>query len=214
MANSRRFQKLRTELTRLRKHFLPKTWNPTGSYSQRGIDYSRAYRILAHAEIEAFIENILLDVVEKKYSEWVKQKKATFVITCLLAASKFGWQDSEIDISPISPLKIRRDDESINQLIERIVEQYRQIVKDNNGIMDKDLKRLLMPAGISLSDLDQTWLNDMNSFGGQRGFFAHSSRLGITNLPDPKTEFDNIQKLLPGLDLLDKKVLEIGKSKQ
>lgn len=57
--------------------------------------------------------------------------------------------------------------------------------------------------------LDQTWLNDMNSLGGQRGFVAHTSRLGVTTPPDPKTEKDTIDKLLIGLGELDRIIAEL-----
>ena len=115
------------------------------------------------------------------------------------------------DLISIDPPRIKKDDDSIDQIIERAVEQYRRIVEDNNGIRTRDLKRLLMPVGIALSDLDQTWLNSMNSLGGQRGFVAHKSRLGIRNLPDPKTENDAVNDLLVGLQELDEMVVEIRK---
>jgi hypothetical protein len=138
----------------------------------------------------------------------------SFVITCLIAASKTGWQDAETETLELKPLdikqiKIRRDDDSIHQMIERAVNQYREIVKENNGIKTSDLKRLIMPVGIALSDLDQTWLNSMNSFGGQRGFVAHTSRLGVKNPPDPKTEKDTVDNLLKGLKDLDDILLKL-----
>ena len=181
MANSQRFRQLKAELRRLGRHFLPKDWDPTGTYSERMLDRARAFRILAHAEIEYFIENIILDIVEEEYKEWVASKKPSSVMICLIASSKLGWQDVETQeqgLTPLDPPKIRKDDESIEQMIKRSVEQFREIIKDNNGIRSRDLKRILMPVGIALSDLDQTWLNDMNSLGGQRGFVAHTSRLG------------------------------------
>lgn len=212
MASSRRFRQMRSELRRLREHFLPPRWDPTGAYSERKLDRTRAYRILAHAEIEFFLENLLLDLVERDYNDWRTNKTPSHTMICLLAASKLGWDDLEtesMELKEILPPRIRKGDASIVFMIDRAVSQYREIVKDNNGIKSKNLKRLIMPLGISLSDLDQIWLNDMNSFGGRRGFIAHTSRLGVTNLPDPRAEKQTVDGLLIGLSELDELVLQL-----
>jgi len=209
MPNTQRYRQLKSELRRLRSNFLPRTFDPTGVYSDRKLDRARAFRILAHAEIEFFIEKIALDVVEREYQNWLHAKKPSYVLICLMASCKVGWQDTEteeLELHRIDPPKIKRDDDSINEIIERAVQQYRDIVEENNGIKTQNLKRLLMPLGIALSDLDQTWLNNMNSFGGRRGFIAHTSRLGITNPPDPKTERDAVDMLIDGLNDLDNQI--------
>jgi len=206
MASSPKYKQLKAELNRLRRHFLPKNFDPTGYYSDRRLDRTRAYGLLAHAEIEFYIENITLDIVEREYESWSKHKQPSSIIICLLAACKIGWQDietKELELNFIDPPKIKKDDESINLIIERAVTQHKNIVRENNGIKSQNIKRLLMPLGIAISDLDPTWINDMNSFGGQRGFIAHTSRIGLKNLPDPKTEKDAVDRLLTGLKDLD-----------
>ncbi len=129
-----------------------------------------------------------------------------------MAASKVGWQDVEtepLDLGRIDPPIIKKEDTAIDQIIERAVEQYRDIVRNNNGIMERNLKRLLMPVGIALSELDQTWLNNMSSFGGKRGFVAHTSRLVVTTPPDPQTEKQTVDVLLAGLKGLDEMVNQL-----
>ena len=37
---------------------LPEKFSPTGDYSDRQLDRARGFRLLAHAEIEAFLEDI------------------------------------------------------------------------------------------------------------------------------------------------------------
>lgn len=206
MASSLRFRQLKTEVGRLRRHFLPQKWDPTGTYSERKLDRVRAFRVLAHAEIEYFIEKAILDLVEREYDDWKSSKKPAYVVICLIAATKSGWQDIESmreGLATLDAPKIKKDDSSIQEWIERAMEQFRKIVEENNGIKSRDLKRLLMPVGIALSDLDQVWLNDMNSFGGQRGFVAHTSRLGVSIPLDPSTENDSVYRLLAGLETLD-----------
>ena len=213
MPTSQRYKQLRQELARLRRHFLPSKWDPTGQYSDRKIDRARAYRILAHAEIEYFIENICLDVVNREYNAWTASKKPSYVVTCLAIASMAGWEDAEtadLEAKYVSPIKIRRDDDSIIQIVERSVKQYRYIVKNNNGIKKRDIKRLIMPLGISLADLDATWLNSMESMAGRRGLLVHTSRVGVTTPPDPLSEKQTVDGLMEGLRQLDQVVAESG----
>ena len=56
MSSSSRFRTLTKELNRLERQFLPKI-NPTGIYSDRQLALTIAYRVLAHAEIEAYLED-------------------------------------------------------------------------------------------------------------------------------------------------------------
>lgn len=213
MAKSLRFTQLQGEIRRLRRHLLPRQWNPTGSYSERIADRARAFRVLSHAEIEYFIENVILDAVEKKYLEWKGARLPSYVMTCLLAASKVDWVDTEasaVGIIPLTGAKIKKDDHSIHDMIDRAVKQYRNIVDDNHGIKPANLKRLIMPVGIALSDLDPTWLNHMDTFGAKRGAIAHRSRLGLSVPLDPKTESDTVDLLLVGLKELDAMIVSVG----
>jgi hypothetical protein len=216
MANSRRYRQLLSQLHQLRKNYLPRNWDPTGNYSPRKYHLILAYRLFAHAEIESFLEDIILELVEKKFDTWKRTKKPNYIMICILAASKCGWQDietNEMSLRTIEPPKIKKDDNSITDWIERAVYQFKdEIIKKNHGIQMSDIKRLIMPLGISMADLDQTWLTSMQSFGGQRGFVAHTSRLGIRTLPDPKTELETVEKhLIPGIKILDEKIFKIDK---
>jgi hypothetical protein len=209
MPTSIRFRQLRSELRRLRLHLLPDRWDPTGSYSDRQLDRARAYRILAHAEIEAFIEDVALAKVEQRYVEWQTAQKPSYVIICVVAATVLGWADAEtIDkgLPVLSLSKLNTKGDSINLVIDGAVKQYQEIVSNNNGIKSGNLKRLLMPIGIALSDLSGTWLNTMDSFGGRRGSVAHSSRVGLKSVPDPQDENATINLLLQGLKDLDTRI--------
>ncbi len=54
---SARFLLLGRRINKLQKHFIPKRFSPTASYSDRQRDHARAFRLLAHAEIEAYLED-------------------------------------------------------------------------------------------------------------------------------------------------------------
>ena len=61
---------LRSRIRELRNHFLPKLFDPTGSYSARQLDRARAFRLLAHAEIEWYLELVSSETANKAYEAW------------------------------------------------------------------------------------------------------------------------------------------------
>src|SRR5690242_7123393 len=86
MARSAGLRELERRLRELRLHLLPSKFDPTGTYSPRVIDRARAYRLLAHAEIEACIEELVLDLVTAAYSAWEHDRRPR---TCLIALASF-----------------------------------------------------------------------------------------------------------------------------
>ena len=79
---------------------------------------------------------------------------------------------------------------------------FGHIIKKNHGIKEENLLEILLPVGISESQLDPLWLADMNAFGTARGDVAHRSGT-VYKVIDPHLEFNTVQKLLPGLKKLD-----------
>lgn len=61
MTKSQRFDVLEKELDRLEEQFLPDI-SPIGEYSERDLASTLAYRMFAHAEIEAYLEDRAWDV--------------------------------------------------------------------------------------------------------------------------------------------------------
>ena len=57
-SKSKRFRILEQELKKLRKYFLPHQFDSLGNYRERQIALATAYRVLAHAEFESYLEDI------------------------------------------------------------------------------------------------------------------------------------------------------------
>jgi hypothetical protein len=70
MLLSARFKEMRSRLKELRKHMLPTTFSPTGNYTERQQDHARGYRLLAHAEIEAYLEDVSRATVTEAIRRW------------------------------------------------------------------------------------------------------------------------------------------------
>ena len=86
MSSSSRFRTLTKELNRLKRQFLPKI-NPTGIYSDRQLALTIAYRVFAHAEIEAYLEDRVKKVAIDAKIDWDKRGKTSRTLLSLLAFS-------------------------------------------------------------------------------------------------------------------------------
>jgi hypothetical protein len=198
MSSSSRFRTLTKELNRLKRQFLPKI-NPTGIYSDRQLALTIAYRVLAHAEIEAYIEDRVVEVAIDSVKDWKNRGKTSRTLLSLLAFS-----GQMMDVPPnklASPKGIR-----IDEKIESAVTFFMYTIKHNHGIKEANVLALLLPIGIDIDDLDSDLLATLNTFGKERGLVAHSSATSYrTNqLPDPVNESNRIQQITQGLLQIDR----------
>jgi hypothetical protein len=198
MSSSDRFRTLTKELNRLKRQFLPKI-NPTGTYSERHLALTIAYRVLAHAEIEAYLEDRVGEVAIDAVKDWKNRGKISRTLLSLLAFS-----GQMMDVPPnklASPKGIR-----IDEKIESAITFFMYTIKNNHGIKESNILSLLLPIGVDVDELDSVLLATLNTFGKERGLVAHSSATSYrTNqLPDPANELNIIQLITQGLLQIDK----------
>ena len=207
-----RYQELRSELGRLRRHLLPAKFSPTGSYNDRILDRARAYRVLAHAEIESYLEDEVRDVLQFALRRWKTTGAMNKVLMSLVVAVRFGLADDESAELGVQPASIPRDTE-LHDFVKEAAKRAFQRIDSNNGVQERDLKKLLMLVGVRLSDLDSVWLVSMTTFGKERGQVAHLGRGGLTQQTDPEAELKRVRNdLLPELHALAVKLrgLKVG----
>lgn len=205
------FKELKTRLRELRNHLLPAKYSLTGDYTDRQQDRARGYRLLAHAEIESYLEDVSRETVTQAIKKWKENNKPSIVIVSFLASYHSSWNVTE-EINNEEIMKIARSRKNIKESVAEIIDlaqlQFTKKLKDNHGIKDKNFKTLILPTGINISELDQTWLTNLDSFGTKRGEVAHKAKRtqGAIN---PKDEFDSVMKLLVGIEELDRKIMRI-----
>jgi hypothetical protein len=172
---------------------LPKAFSPTGTYSELQLDRTRGYRLLSHAEIEAFLEERASEVVTRSFDSWRANLKPRHTVICLLA-------------------HLRPSDRPFTTVAEVVgfcFGRFNEIIKGNNGIKEENLQKLLPPVGIDWATIDATWLSTLNSFGTARGEVAHKS-IRVHQPIDPRGEYETVRmRILPGLKELDEEMQDL-----
>ncbi len=207
LPRSVQFRNLERELKFLREQLLPQKFSPTGVYPPRVITRTIAYRVLAHAEFEEYIEKRVWDLALSSIKALETTGRVDRVVACLIA---FSGQKQDFPPETLSPptatqgaswgIKIElleKAKSSLNMLY--------SIIEQNHGMKEKNLLALLLPVGITPPQLDVTWLSTVNSFGQQRGIFAHHSisSYRTTLLPNPQDELNTVRKILSGFRVVD-----------
>lgn len=203
---SKRFILLRKSLRMLQKHFLPAKFSSTGVYSAGAISKTRAYRLFAHAEFEHYFEERSLEVASCSFKKWELKRVASKTLLSLVLYSGRDMPLPPASLKSPQPSGQANHDELLD-LMKRVKKAYsafQNIVRNNNGIKEVDILRLLLPIGVDYKDLDPIWIATINSFGKARGEFAHTSMaMAINNPPDPKDEFTKVCYILDEVKRLD-----------
>lgn len=201
---SQLFLKLQRAIARAEKNFMPPDLDGRIFFDEKHYYHANAFCMICHAEIEEYIEEVIRYTAKKNFLR-VKNGngKQTFVIHIL------GWYVFEHLLEPdkISYKKLvaKYDKGSLIEILDDCQVSLNTIISKNHGIREDNLKKLLTPLGINLDMLDQSWLNDMDSFGKLRGGFAHKG-FGVQTSIDPRLATQKVESLLVGLKELDKKL--------
>jgi hypothetical protein len=192
---SKKFTKLKSRLHELRRNllsFLPYPPISKVSYTDQELDSTRAYIVLAHAEIESYCEELVRNKVDAAKAAFDAGRQVTPVLRRLLAyhvgKNKKSW--SEVRSPSLA-------------IVSAAAQGHISTIRQNNGIRRSDLEKLLFPVGVLETGLDTIWLAQMDSFGIRRGGMAHSG-VGAVAAPDPLTELTTVNQLLSGLLKLDR----------
>lgn len=205
-SKSKLFRILEQELKKLRKHFLPRQFDPQGNYSERQIALATAYRILAHAEFESYLEDRVLEIATNALTIWNNKKQTTITLVCLFAFSGLTLEKPPDSLTTSQQAKILEEKLKLDRKLSKVFGSFKNSVKNNHGIREKNILLLLLPIGVNSDDLDKVWLQEMNDFGAKRGEFAHQSASNYKTRqpPDPRNELEMVNRLLQGLIDIDR----------
>jgi len=187
ISKSQKFLDLQKNIQTIEKHLMPKI-KISGSYTDREKNLIRGYRLLVHAEIEYYFEAIAKEIVLSSQQKWVKTRKPSHILTALFAFTSN--KNPDIPETYDDKQHIFLEDRITNS-----VSTFMGYLNQNHGIKQKNLLKILLPLGISITDIDPTWLMDMDTFGDDRGDVAHKS-IKVQNSIDPYSEKKRVERFL------------------
>jgi hypothetical protein len=163
----------------------------TGRYSPQQHDYTKAFLLLVHAELESYFEDRARALATNAQSKFQHKGVCTPVLSRLIVYHHA--QKSEL--GPIS-----------NDAVKKAINYYLGCLDNNHGIREKHLRTIFLPLGLSHQDLDALLVAACNQLSQKRGDFAHAS-FKTHQQVDPKTERENIRlNILPELRKLEKRL--------
>lgn len=236
MANSKLWNQLKVRLLALESQ-LPST-SGVGSYSPQEQDTARGYTILAHAELEFYLEEACKAIVMSSVREWKSSQAISPVLFALMLSYFWNWGEPSKDLSrcfvspkfflhlwlsgiskaPVASIfgglsrpSGARKKLVVGKMIDGIHEAYLNCVEKNHGVKQDNLCNLLVPLGIDPTGLDPVWLTNMDQFGEMRGESVHKGvSFRVARAIDPPTELSRVKALLPELEKLDKDFCFLG----
>jgi hypothetical protein len=165
-----------------------------------------SFRLLCHGEIEVYFETRSREVANLIFAGWNASQRVSYPTICML-----GFSGQEMRSPPATvkkPSQRQKDWEDyirVGGRIRKSVDAYLNYVnRQNHGVDEEDLLRMLMPIGFSVLLLDEPFLLQINNFVRDRGEAAHNSVLGqVTRGVDPRDEFKMVSDLLISLGPID-----------
>jgi hypothetical protein len=192
---SKRYTDLQRRLQELSRHllsFLPPPPQSKTSYTDQELDFTRSYIVLVHAEIEAFCEEMASEKARKAKQEFQANGKVTPVLRRMVAYYVGKNRKSWNEVASPAP-----------QTVDSAADSFLDGIRANHGVKRENLEKLFYPLGVPEPKLNTTWLAQMDSFGSNRGGWAHKS-IKALNPPDPHTELTTVNQLLQGLLQVDR----------
>jgi hypothetical protein len=183
MPSSTRFQQLDTRIKEIETNLLPAI-NIAGNYSNQEIDFTRSYCLLCHAEIEAYLEDITLEVVRVIFTFWKSNNS----------------QIPDFIFNMVCYYKNKSEMKgSASQIVHLSMKAFEDAINKNHGIKSHNLDNIFLPIGYSM---DKTLMTVLHSFGDTRGDIAHKSFQTQQQI-DPQTEKNNINTIVKELAKFD-----------
>jgi hypothetical protein len=154
---------------------------------------------LSHAEIETYLEEWAKSIARVAELTWTSSGKIAKPLSFLLATLGERIEVARTFSGP-------KNADSPQQLVEisvKLFQKYYKLIKDNNGIKEKNILTLLGPLGVPASAFGLTLLPNLNSLGVLRGEHAHLSGKAVQAALDPETEYNRVTSLVNELMTLD-----------
>lgn len=130
----------------------------------------QSFVLLSHAAFEEYLEELGRDTAREARRQFKSSGRVTYALVALVTAKL-------IDEVALEKAKKRITEELISNLdvfSESALNRYEAVVRDNNGILERNQKNILYPIGIDPEATDTVLMNALHAYGQSRGSIAHS----------------------------------------
>ncbi|MGW8811577.1 HEPN domain-containing protein [Gordonia terrae] len=169
--------------------------DPRSRYADDAILRMFAFRLSAHAELEAFMESCAVEMVEA-YARKLQTNSLSVKIQRLLLLHQ-----GMVNTYPPVTLSVRTGyDKEVTNQVKKLLAAHQSKIDANNGVSEKDILKLFVPLGVDLSFFETDWLESLNRLASSRGDAAHRSWIleGARAQPDPRAERELLARPLLG----------------
>lgn len=187
------FVSLQIRINALAERFLPMEEQPLGVYSEEQLDDAKAFILLAHAELEGYLENLATEVcnalIERVKSNHYDESTSVFLIRTANNSKQHKFV----------PLEVALEGQG----------KHESVVKGNNGIKERDYNKLFESLGVDVEDLNPDVMSESDAFGAKRGGIAHLGvQAGIQHDVNPFEERELMAKLLAHMSDFDSALVQ------
>lgn len=173
----------------------------TGGINKLGCDTDlqhlklQAYILLCHAALEQYIEDLALAAAQAARKKYVGSGVITKTLVALISSKLVD------DISTKSKSRLTDLSSNVEEFSKEAFNRYQSVVKSNNGIVDRDQKKILVPIGVDPETVDVVLMHNLHAFGAKRGDVAHKFKVQRTEtLTSVETELATIFGGIIGYD--------------
>lgn len=175
--------------------------------TQADVDRIHSYRVLAHAEIQAFLEGIATDIIDVSETRYVANSSVTHALHHLVVhhAMSKSLQPRDAAESRYPRFSMPRVLTVTTPEVQRAIRAHRDRVDRNSGIKQSNVHAVFHPLGYRDSWFQAGFLDQLSALGTARGNVAHGSGIiGVSLWPSGQSEIARIRGMLPALYQVDK----------
>lgn len=173
--------------------------------TQADVDRIHAFRVLVHAELEHFLEQLVGLVLDTTGDAFRSRRVLTLAGHHLMIAheaAKLRDKNGVLRFVEI-PFSVRSANLAASANLSSAIDGHRARVDSNHGLKEANIRSMFGPIGAQEHFYKAGFLRLMTSFGESRGDVAHKSGVvGASTWPTGSSELLTVRALMPGLDLL------------
>jgi hypothetical protein len=177
--------------------------------NQGGVDLLHSFTVLAHAEIEEFLEYLARTAIEvtrnRSQGGILTHAGHHLLVSRSIRRATDGGKDPASARYPwFATVEATLQNAASPQDLASALEQHESRIKGNHGIKSANVRRLLLPLGYRDYFFEIGLLDRLTAIGNARGAVAHGTGLGVANWPTGATAVTPVHTVGTGLALLER----------